>query len=84
MTVTNLGVGTKTSDPVNHPAHYATGWSNGAEVIDITEHLNFSRGNAVKYLCRAGTKDPARELEDLRKARWYVNREIARLEGLGK
>ena len=38
------------SDPVNHPTHYAEGWSNGAEVIDITENLNFNRGNAVKYV----------------------------------
>jgi hypothetical protein len=67
-------------DPVNHPTHYAQGWSRGAEVIDITENLNFNRGNAVKYLARAGAKDPARELEDLRKAAWYVAREIARLE----
>ena len=67
------------SDPINHPSHYADGWSNGAEVIDITEHLNFNKGNAVKYLARAGRKDPARELEDLHKAAWYVQREIARL-----
>lgn len=73
--------GVRVSDPVNHPTHYADGWSNGAEVIDIAEHLNFCRGNAVKYLARAGAKDPAKELEDLRKARWYVDREIARLEG---
>ena len=68
------------SDVVNHPAHYAEGWSNGAEVIDITENLNFNRGNAVKYLARAGKKDPARELEDLFKAQWYINREIKRVE----
>lgn len=67
-------------DTVNHPAHYADGWSNGAEVIDITEHLNFNRGNAVKYLARAGKKDPAREIEDVRKAAWYCNRELERLE----
>lgn len=67
------------TDPVHHPAHYAEGWSNGAEVIDITENLNFNRGNAVKYLARAGSKDPATEIEDLRKAAWYVQREIARL-----
>lgn len=65
-------------DMVNHPSHY-TGFSNGAEVIDITENLNFNRGNAIKYLARAGHKDSASELEDLMKARWYVNREIARL-----
>ncbi|WP_424216375.1 DUF3310 domain-containing protein (plasmid) [Streptomyces sp. BI20] len=67
-------------DAVNHPAHYAVGWSNGAEVIDLTEHLVFNRGNAVKYLCRAGKK--ADELEDLRKALWYVNREINRVENV--
>ena len=65
-------------DSVNHPSHY-TGFSHGAEVIDITENLNFNRGNAIKYLARAGRKDSASELEDLMKARWYVNREIARL-----
>lgn len=65
------------SDPVNHPDHY-TQFSNGAEVIDITENLNFNVGNAVKYLARAGrkTEDP---VEDLRKAAWYVNRELDRL-----
>lgn len=70
----------KKFDPVNHPEHYADGWSNGAEVIDITEHLSFNRGNVVKYVARAGVKHPARELEDLRKARWYLDREIARVE----
>lgn len=69
------------TDNVNHPTHYADGWSNGAEVIDITENLNFNRGNAVKYTARAGRKDPATELEDLKKARWYLDREIERLEG---
>lgn len=64
-----------TADPVNHPAHYK---AHGVECIQITEHMNFCRGNAVKYLFRAGKKGD--ELEDLRKARWYVDREIARLE----
>lgn len=67
-------------DPVNSPAHY-TGFSNGAEVIDITENLPFNRGNAVKYLARAGHKDSSKELEDLKKSRWYTDREIARIEG---
>lgn len=80
MGVSLDGINIVQPDAVNHPAHYAEGWSNGAEVIDITEHLNFCRGNAVKYLARAGAKDPARELEDLRKAAWYVQREIARVE----
>lgn len=67
------------NDPVS-PQHYQ-GFSNGAEVIDITEHLSFSRGNAIKYLARAGNKVGADELQDLRKALWYVNREIQRVEG---
>lgn len=71
-------------DAVNHPSHYADGWSNGAEVIDLVEHLKFNRGAAVKYLCRAGKKGgPEKELEDLRKAQWFVNREVARLEASG-
>lgn len=65
------------TDPIN-PGHYRRF---PVEVIDITEHLNFNRGNAVKYLARAGEKPGADELEDLRKAAWYVNREIARIEG---
>ena len=66
-------------DSVNHPSHYAEGWSNGAEVIDITENLNFNRGNAVKYIARAGRKDAMKTIEDLRKARWYIDRELRRL-----
>ena len=67
------------SDPVNHPSHYAEGWSNGAEIIDITENLNFNRGNAVKYIARAGKKSYDKDLEDLRKAQWYLEREIFRV-----
>lgn len=65
------------SDPVNHPSHYTRF---GAEVIEITEHLNFCRGNAVKYISRAGLKDPETELEDLEKALWYLTREINRMK----
>lgn len=64
-------------DVVNHPPHYK-GFSNGAEVIDITENLSFNAGNAVKYLARAGRKTE-NPIEDLRKAQWYVQREITRL-----
>ena len=64
---------------MNHPSHYAEGWSNGAEVIDITENLNFNRGNAVKYIARAGRKDAMKLIEDLKKARWYIDRELKRL-----
>lgn len=66
------------SDAIN-PSHYKDGFSNGAEVIDITENLNFNRGSAVKYLARAGKKPGEDELKDLRKAKWYVEREIERV-----
>lgn len=69
------------SDNVSHPPHYANGWSNGAEVIDLTEHLSFCAGNVVKYVCRAGRKDPDKYVEDLEKARWYLDREIVRAKG---
>lgn len=67
-------------DNVNHPSHYTDG---KIEVIDFIEdkNLNFHRGNAVKYIARAGKKDPAKEIEDLEKAVWYLNREIERLKG---
>nr|DAN45172.1 MAG TPA: nucelotide kinase [Caudoviricetes sp.] len=64
---------------VSRPPHYVNGWSNGAEVIDLTEHLSFCAGNVVKYVCRAGRKDPDKYVEDLEKARWYLDREIARV-----
>jgi hypothetical protein len=62
-------------DPVNHPAHYNRHPS-GVECIQITEHFNFCLGNAIKYVWRAGLKSDA--VEDLRKARWYIDREIER------
>lgn len=65
-------------DLINKPPHYR-GFSNGAEVIDITERLNFNRGNAVKYLARAGRKQGQSAMGDLQKAAWYVQREIDRL-----
>lgn len=69
------------SDSVSRPPYYANGWSNGAEVIDLTEHLSFCAGNVVKYVCRAGRKDPDKHVEDLEKARWYLDREIERVAG---
>lgn len=69
------------SDSVSRPSYYAKGWSNGAEVIDLTEHLSFCAGNVVKYVCRAGRKDPDKHIEDLEKARWYLDREIERASG---
>ena len=71
------------------PLHYKG--NRNFEVIDINEafDLNFSRGNVVKYVCRAGLKDEhgyspvQKELEDLRKAKWYLDREIERVEKIG-
>ena len=65
------------NDPIN-PDHYRR---HGIELIDLLEGMQFSRGSAVKYLVHAGLKNPATELEDLRKAAWYIQREITRLEG---
>lgn len=65
------------NDPVNHPAHYKSHPS-GIEVIEITEHMNFTLGNVVKYVLRSEHK--GNQLEDLKKARWYLDREISRLE----
>ena len=66
------------SDPVNHPAHYCL--ANGAELIYVIEHLPYCRAAAIKYIFRAGVKDPSKEIEDLKKARWMIDRELARLE----
>jgi len=63
------------TDMVNHPPHY-TSHPSGVECIQITEHMGFCIGNAVKYLWRADLKNDA--LEDLQKAAWYVQREIDR------
>lgn len=67
-------------DPVNHPSHYTDG---KIEVIDFIEDkkLGFCLGNAVKYIARAGKKDPSKEIEDLKKAAWYVARRIQEIEG---
>lgn len=65
-------------DPVNHPPHYKSHPS-GVECIQITEYMNFCLGNAVKYIWRAGLKNN-NALEDLKKAQFYINREIQRLE----
>lgn len=73
------------SDPVNHPNHYNQ--YQGFEVIEVCEQLrsadgsgNFNRGNAFKYLARAGWKNPSKEVEDLEKAVFYLNREIERVK----
>ena len=64
---------------INHPPHY-TGHASGVECIQITEHMNFCLGNAVKYIWRAGNKLSNTVFDDLKKARWYIDREIERLE----
>jgi hypothetical protein len=63
-------------DPVDGPKHYR--WLNGLEVIDITEQLNFNLGNVIKYTLRSAHK--GKRLEDLKKAVWYIQREISRIE----
>ena len=74
------------SDNVNHPPHYT--WLKelcGIEVIDITRHMNFCLGNAIKYILRAGHKkdssltDTDKQVEDLNKAIWYIKDEIKRI-----
>lgn len=64
------------NDPVNNPDHYT--YVNGVECIEVTENFNFNRGNAIKYIWRAGFKGDV--IQDLAKARWYIEREMDRLE----
>lgn len=64
-------------DAVNHPPHY-TSHPSGIECIQVTEHMGFCIGNAIKYLWRADLKHDA--VEDMRKAIWYIEREIERRE----
>lgn len=74
-------------DKVNHPSHYT--WLKekcGIEVIDITRHMDFCLGNAVKYILRAGHKreegysDIQKKIEDLQKAKWYIDDKIEQLK----
>lgn len=66
-----------TTDNINSPKHY-TSHPSGVECIQITEHMSFNLGNAIKYLWRADEKGAP--LDDLRKAAWYIQREIAKRE----
>lgn len=71
----------KENDNVNHPSHYT--WLKklcGIEVLDITRHLDFNTGNAIKYLLRAGRKDPKKTIEDLEKAIFYIKDKINMLK----
>ena len=74
-------VGDKVNDNVNHPAHYKVG---GVETIDFIEakKLNYNLGNVIKYVTRADHKGNL--AEDLKKARWYLNREISKLDNAEK
>ena len=67
------------NDTIEHPSHYTDG---GIETIDFIEakKLNYRLGNVVKYVSRAGKKDPETRVEDLKKALWYLKREIGELE----
>lgn len=64
------------SDNIN-PTHYRK--VPGVECIEVTQHFNFNRGNAIKYIWRAGEKDKSKEVEDLQKALWYIEKEIDRV-----
>lgn len=68
-------------EAVNHPSHYG-GKENVYETINVIEawQLDFPIGNAVKYLSRAGKKDNNTEIQDLKKAIWYIDRKIKQLE----
>jgi hypothetical protein len=66
------------SRKIHNPTHYTRG---GIEAIDVIEawRLNYHTGNVIKYLCRAGVKNKSEHIQDLQKARWYLDREIKRL-----
>ena len=66
------------SDNVNRPEHY-TAHPSGIECIQITEHMGFNLGNALKYIWRCDLK--GKSIEDLKKAKWYIDREIAKRSG---
>lgn len=83
-----LPIKDSSDDRVNHPPHYT--WLKdkcGIEVIDITRHMGFCLGNAIKYILRAGHKQDAsltdnqKEIEDLKKAIWYIKDRIKQLGG---
>ena len=65
-------------DLINHPPHY-TAHPSGIECIDVVEHMGFNLGNAVKYIWRADLKHET-PIEDLKKAQFYINRELAKRE----
>ena len=76
----------KKHDSVNHPVHYNSSKAvcrncdQKIECIDISRHFDFAIGNCIKYLWRAGLKNKTLELEDLKKAAWYLNDKISQLQ----
>ena len=80
-----VAVNNEVEDKVNHPKHY-TSHPSGIECIEITKWYDFCIGNCIKYIWRAGLKksatlsDKEKELEDLKKARWYLDKEIQEKE----
>lgn len=74
---TQLAEQAQTNDVVNNPKHY-TNHPSGIECIQVTEHMGFNLGNAMKYIWRCDLKKDA--IEDLKKARWYLDREINKRE----
>lgn len=85
MSLVGAKVEVEVNDPVKHPSHYTSDPS-GVECLQITRHRNFAIGNAIKYLWRAGLKTVEgksaidKQVEDLRKAIFYIEDEIKRLE----
>jgi hypothetical protein len=73
------------SEPINHPSHYG-GKENTYEAIKVIEawELGFCLGNAIKYISRAGKKNPEKIVEDLEKAKWYISREIENIKKTSK
>ena len=78
-----MGADERPAEAVNHPQHY--GGDTVYEVIKVIEawQLGFHLGNSVKYIARAGKKDDAKTVEDLEKARWYLDRRITQLRADG-
>lgn len=70
------------TEKINHPDHYNQHPA-GIECIDVIEAFNFNLGSAMKYIWRTGLKSEEEAIDDLRKARWYIEREIERLEKHG-
>ena len=67
------------SENVNHPKHYNEHPA-GIECIDVVRHMNFNLGNVIKYVWRAGLKEGNSNIQDLEKAKWYLENEIDRIK----